>query len=74
VVEIERRLMAAGSLENGDIFFLQAPELIEAARNLPAPLPPDLVSKVKNRRRGYLIEARLISLDAEPALAEDDYY
>src|SRR5882724_10347275 len=74
VVEIERRLMAAGSLENGDIFFLQAPELIEAARNLPAPLPPDLVSKVKNRRRGYLIEARLISLDAEPALPEDDYY
>ena len=50
------------------------PELIEAARNLPAPLPPDLVSKVKNRRRGYLIEARLIGPDAEPALPEDDYY
>ena len=74
VVQIERRLMAAGSLEKGDVFFLQAPELIEAARNLPAPLPPDLVSKVKNRRRGYLIEARLIRTDAEPALREDDYY
>ncbi len=73
-VEIERRLIAAGSLDKGDVFFLQAPELIEAARKLPAPLPPDLVSKVKNRRKGYLIEARLISLDAEPALAEDDYY
>jgi phosphohistidine swiveling domain-containing protein len=74
VVEIERRLIAAGSLEKGDIFFLQAPELIEAARNLPAPLPSDLVSKVKNRRRGYLIEARLIGLNAEPAEPEDDYY
>ena len=74
VVEIERRLIAAGSLEKGDIFFLQAPELIEAARNLPAPLPSGLVSDVKNRRRGYLIEARLVGPDAAPALPEDDYY
>jgi phosphohistidine swiveling domain-containing protein len=74
VVEIERRLIAVGSLEKGDVFFLQAPELIEAARNLPAPLPPALVSKVKNRRKGYLIEARLVDSDAEPAVAEDDYY
>jgi hypothetical protein len=74
VVEIERRLIAFGSLEKGDIFFLQAPELIEAARNLPAPLPLDVVSKVKNRRRGYLIEARLVGPDATPALPEDDYY
>jgi hypothetical protein len=74
VVEIERRLIASGSLDKGDVFFLQAPELIEAARNLPAPLTPDLVSKVKNRRRGYLIEARLVGPDAEPALPEDDYY
>lgn len=74
VIEIERRLIAPGSLDKGDVFFLQAPELIEATRNLPAPLPPDLVAKVKNRRRGYLIEARLIGPDAEPALPEDDYY
>ncbi|HEY4271554.1 MAG TPA: PEP/pyruvate-binding domain-containing protein [Candidatus Udaeobacter sp.] len=74
VVEIERRLIASGSLEKGDIFFLQAPQLIEAARNLPAPLPSDLVSKVKNRRRGYLIEARLVGSDAVPAEPEDDYY
>jgi hypothetical protein len=74
VVELERRLIAAGSLAKGDVFFLQAPELIEAARNLPAPLTPDLVSKVKNRRRGYLIEARLAASDTEPALPEDDYY
>lgn len=73
-VEIERRLIAAGSLEKGDVFFLQAPELIEAAKNLPAPLSPELAAKVKNRRRGYLIEARLIASDAEPAQREDDYY
>ncbi len=73
-VEIERRLIAAGSLEKGDVFFLQAPELIEAARNLPAPLPPELVAKVKNRRKGYLIEARLAGADTEPALPEDDYF
>src|SRR5262249_41567673 len=70
VVEIERRLIAVGSLDKGDIFFLQAPELIEAARNLPAPLPSDLVSKVKNRRRGYLWEARLGPLDTVPPLPE----
>jgi hypothetical protein len=74
VVEIEQRLIAAGSLEKGDVFFLQAPELIEAARNLPAPLPRDLITKVKNRRRGYLIEARLVGSDAGSALPEDDYY
>jgi len=74
VVEMERRLIASGSLEKGDVFFLQAPELIEAARNLPAPLPPDLVSKVTNRRRGFLIEARLVGPEVGPALPEDDYY
>jgi phosphohistidine swiveling domain-containing protein len=73
-LEIERRLIASGSVEKGDVFFFQAPELIEAARNLPAPLSPELVAKVKNRRRGYLIEARLISPETEPAGAEDDYY
>jgi phosphohistidine swiveling domain-containing protein len=73
-VEIERRLIASGSLDKGDVFFLQAPELIQAAKNLPAPLPADLVAKVKNRRRGYLIEARLIDSATEPALPEDDYY
>src|SRR5262249_4896286 len=74
VVELERRLIGADSLDKGDVFFLQAQEIIEAAGNLPAPLPPDLVAKVKNRRRGYLIEARLIGADAEPASPEDDYY
>lgn len=74
VVEIERRLIAAGSLAPGDIFFLQAPELIEATRRLPAPLPPDLVNTVKNRRLGYLHEARLAEVDPEVLVREDDYY
>ena len=74
VVEIERRLIAVGSLDKGDIFFMQAPELIEAARQLPAALPADLIFRVKNRRRGYLIEARMASSNEQPPLPEDDYY
>src|SRR4030095_8800803 len=73
-VEIERRLIAARSLENGDVFFLQAPELIKAARNLPAPLNSDLVSKAKNRRRGYLIEGRLIGSRAGAAAPHTDCF
>jgi hypothetical protein len=73
-LELERRLVSAGGLEPGDVFFVQAPELIEAARNLPAPLPAVLAAKVKNRRRGYLLEARLIPPDGPPPAAEDDYY
>jgi hypothetical protein len=74
VVELEKRLIELGSLEPGDVFFLQAPELIEAARNLPAPLPVNLVQRVKNRRRGYLWEAKLIEADGQPPVSEDDYY
>lgn len=74
VLEIERRLVAVGSLEPGDVFFLQAPELIAAARALPAPLPADLVVRVKNRRRGFRHEARLEGVDPATLRAEDDYY
>jgi len=74
VLEIERRLIEAGSLAPGDVFFLQAPELIEAAANLPRPLQADLVRKVRNRRAGYLLEAKLPPVhDVEP-VDEDDYY
>ncbi len=73
-VEVERRLIEAGSLDKGDVFFLQAPELIAATKKLPAPLSPELVAKVKNRRRGYLIEARLAGPEVEAAIPEDDYY
>ncbi len=73
-LEIERRLIEIGSLSSGDVFFLEAPELIEAARNLPAKLDDDLVARIKNRRQGYLHEARL-ERNADVAIAEeDDYY
>ena len=55
------------------MFFLQAPELIEQARVLPSGLPADLVQRVKNRRRGYLAEARLAEPDGERVPDEDDY-
>ena len=73
LLELERRWIEAGSLEAGDVFFLQAPELIEQARVLPSGLPADLVQRVKNRRRGYLAEARLAEPDGERVPDEDDY-
>lgn len=74
VLEVERRLVALGSLEPGDIFFLQAPELIAAIRRLPAPLPAELIGKVKNRRQGFRYEARLAQVDPATLVREDDYY
>jgi len=74
VLEIERRLVEAGGIAPGDIFFLQAPELIEAARRLPAALPDDLAARVKNRRLGYLVEARLAPDGHPEPTPEDDYY
>jgi phosphohistidine swiveling domain-containing protein len=73
-LELERRLVALGSLEPGDIFFLQAPELIAAAADLPAPLPAELVARVKNRRLGFLHETRLAVVDADRLVEEDDYF
>jgi hypothetical protein len=74
VLEIERRFVALGSLEPGDIFFLQAPELIAATGRLPTPLPPELVQAVKNRRQGYLHEAKLANAAPTELTREDDYY
>jgi phosphohistidine swiveling domain-containing protein len=73
-LEVERRLVEMGSLEPGDIFFTQAPELLEAAANLPAPLPADVVARVKNRRLGFMNEARLSPEGSPDADDEDDYY
>ena len=73
-LEIERRLVGADGLAPGDIFFLQAPELITAAAALPAPLPHALVARVQKRRAGYLREAKLASADGPPPEDEDDYY
>ncbi len=74
VLEVERRLVAAGSLSPGEIFFLQAPELLEAAANLPAPLADALAEAVRARRRGYRHEARFEESTAERLTREDDYY
>jgi hypothetical protein len=73
-LEVERRLVEVGSLRPGDVFFLQAPELIEAAGLLPEPLPAELVARVQNRRTGYLVEARLAPPDGPAPVDEDDYY
>lgn len=74
VLEVERRLVGLGSLEPGDVFFLQAPELLEAAANLPSPLPVDVIARVKNRRLGFENEARLSPGGSPAAHDEDDYY
>jgi phosphohistidine swiveling domain-containing protein len=73
-LEVERRLVVAGSLDPGDVFFLQAPELLDAAANLPSGLPDDLVARVKNRRAGFEFEARLAPEGSAEADPEDDYY
>lgn len=74
VVEVERRLVRGGSLQPGEVFFLQAPELLTALADLTVPLPRDLKDKVRNRRRGYLLETRLDEIDSVTVAAEDDYY
>jgi len=74
VLEVERRLISPGGLQRGDVFFLQAPELIEAARELPSPLPDALIGKVRNRRAAFRHEARLAEPGAPIPVDEDDYY
>ena len=73
-LEVERRLVATGSLQPGDIFFLQAPELLAATRSLPDALPPALAATVRNRRHAFRHEARLESFDLSELVREDDYY
>lgn len=73
-LEVESRLIAAGSLAPGDVFFLQAPELIDAVRRLPSLLPGETVERVKNRRRSYRHEARLELVDEVGLVREDDYF
>jgi hypothetical protein len=75
VLEVQRRFVELGSLEPGDVFFLQAPELIDAVRRLPTPMAEALVAKVRNRRIGFLTEARLKPAEADwpEPVDEDDY-
>lgn len=72
-LEVERRLIANDSIEPGDVWFLQAPELIATVRKLPKRMDPTLTSVVKNRRRGFEQEARLSTKDPSRVEAEDDY-
>jgi phosphohistidine swiveling domain-containing protein len=74
VLEIQRRLVEVGSLRPGDIFFLQAPELLEAAARLPEPLPEEVEVRVGNRRAGFEREARLSGPDGPEPEREGDYY
>jgi hypothetical protein len=71
---MERRFVEQGSIEAGDIWFFEAPEVIDLARALPEPPDAALVAKVRNRRRGFEQEARLGDGTSSPADDEDDYY
>ena len=75
VIEAERRLIEAGSpMERGLVFFLQAPELVDALEALPGALPDDLLALAVDRRRAYRHEAQLELVKPETLYAEDDYY
>lgn len=73
-LEVQSRLIAVGSLVEGDVWFMQAPELIEAVRHLPDALDPQLVTRIRNRRLGYEFEARFSGEPDSRAEPEDDYY
>lgn len=72
IVEVERRLAEAGGFETGLVFFLQAPELLAATAALPAPIDPAVASRARNRRAGFLSEAKLAG-GGEAFDDEDDY-
>ena len=73
VKEVERRLIEVGSLEPGEVFFMQAPELLAATLQLPQPLDPELVRSVRNRHRAYRLESKLAEIDPSTVDDEDDY-
>ncbi len=72
-LEVERRLVATGSITTGDVWFLQAPELITAVQRLPEPIDPDVAALVANRRHGFEHEARFSGGDEPVGTPEDDY-
>ncbi len=73
-LEMERRLVAGGAIGPGDIWFFQAPELIDIAGALPAMPAAALVERARNRRHGFELEARLVDASGTPPIDEDDYY
>ena len=73
-LEVQRRLVAVDAIAEGDVWFMQAPELIEAVHGLPGTLDSELLERIQNRRRGYEFEARFSGEPQSPATPEDDYY
>jgi len=74
-LEWERRLAEQSPLQARDIFFLKAPEILEAIDRLPEGISDELLKKIRNRRRAYCTEMRLSDEEvAGPIEREDDYY
>lgn len=73
-LEMERRFLDRGVIEPGDIWFFEAPELVDLAADLAAMPDGELVAVVRNRRRGFEHEARFTAGAETPAVDEDDYY
>ena len=75
-LEWQRRLAESADLRAGDIFFLEAPEILSAVGDLPTGLPADLLARLRNRRRGYEREMALkAGTEASDQIAgEEDYY
>jgi hypothetical protein len=75
-LEWERRLAAYHDLREGDIFFIEAPEALEAIDAVPQARSAEFIERVRNRRRAYETELRLKrgqEVTAQPG-EEDDYY
>ncbi len=73
-LEIERRLVEAGVIAPGMVFFLQAPELMEALVTLPDEPAVDLAMMAQKRRTAYRHEAKLEEVDPTKLYTEDDYF
>lgn len=68
--------MEHNTLECGDIFFLEIPEILAAIDSLPRELSAELLAKIRNRRKGYQTEIKLKAgekIDSTPN-EEADYY
>ena len=75
ILEVERRLrLGDEELDSGIVFYLQAPEMIEALHQLPEPLPGRLVELARLRRRAYRHETHLERVDPATLETEDDYF
>lgn len=71
-LEWERRLAQVCAWQQGDIFFLEAPEALALVAALPSAPAPQVLARLRNRRAAYERETRLRT-DGEAPLPEDDY-